>query len=264
VLAKPAALPPAPGRAPDVEDDFSGPLRTDLWVDHYLPHWTTPERSAARYETTPSGLRLRIDADQPDWRIEDAPLRVSNLQTGSFSGPLGSRRGTHRHRDDGLTVRTFTPMRLSWAPSAGRVDVTVSATRDEGCMLAAWLVGTEHLSAEHAGEVCMFEIDAAAIGSTTTTARSGIKAHGDPRLVTDVTDVHIPVDASHPHTWTAIWGGGETVVGCHGMVVRRIRQAPDYPLFLMLDLFETSAPAGAYPKSATLHNFRGWTGDGAR
>lgn len=22
----------------------------DRWVPHYLPHWTTPDRSAARYE----------------------------------------------------------------------------------------------------------------------------------------------------------------------------------------------------------------------
>jgi hypothetical protein len=28
-----------------------------------LPHWTTPERSAARYELEPGVLRLRIDAD---------------------------------------------------------------------------------------------------------------------------------------------------------------------------------------------------------
>jgi hypothetical protein len=59
-------LPPAPARPADADDDFSGPkLRTDLWVDHYLPHWTTPERSLARYDLIGNGLRLRIDADQP-------------------------------------------------------------------------------------------------------------------------------------------------------------------------------------------------------
>lgn len=151
------------GRAPDLEDDFSAPLSSDLWVDHYLPHWTTPDRSAARYDLTGTGLRLRIERDQLDWRAEDAPLRVSNLQTGTFSGKAGSRRGTHRYREDGLTVRTPTATKLLWVPSAGRVDITVSASRDPGCMLAAWLVGTEHLSERHAGEVCVFEIDAYAI-----------------------------------------------------------------------------------------------------
>lgn len=253
------ALDEPPERAPDVEDDFSSPLRSDLWVDHYLPHWSIPERSAARGQAVPDGWQLRIDADQLDWRPEDAPLRVSNVQTGTFSGALGSRRGTHRHRQDGLVVRTPTPTRLLWAPSAGRVEVTVSATREPGCMLAVWLVGTEHLDPEHAAEICVFEIDAEAIGTDTTRARCGVKAHSDPRLITDMTDVHVPLDATQPHTWTAIWGHGETVIGCEGVVVRRVRQAPDYPVFLMVDLFEIGPPAGAYPKTATIHHLRGWS-----
>lgn len=247
-----------PRRDPDVEEHFSGPrLRRDLWVDHYLPHWTTPDRSRARYAIEDGALRLRIDRDQPDWRDEDAPLRVSNLQTGGFSGPLGSARGTHRHRQ-GLTVRTPAPTSLLWAPSAGRVEVTVSASVDSGCMTAAWLVGTEHQSEEQAGEVCLFEIDAAAIGASRTTARCGIKSHGDPTLTTDMAEVEVPIDASRPHTWAAVWGGGETVIGCEGTVVRRIRQAPDYPLFLMLDLFEIGPRGGTYPKVAVLHRVRGW------
>lgn len=118
-----------PDRHADVEDDFAAGPRPDLWVAHWLPHWTTPERSAARfgYDTGAGGLVLRIDQDQLDWRAEDAPLRVSNLQTGTFSGELGSSRGTHRHRLDGLRVRTPTPTRLLSAPVAGRVEITVSA-----------------------------------------------------------------------------------------------------------------------------------------
>ena len=50
------------------------------------------------------------------------------------------------------------------------------------------------------------------------------------------------------------------MIGCEGRVVRCLEQAPDYPVFLMLDLFETVAPVGGYPKGATLHRFRGWTG----
>jgi hypothetical protein len=253
--ATPESLPRPPDRAPDVEDDFAGALSSDLWVEHYLPHWTTPDRSAARSDAVPGGGRqLRIDADQPDWRPEDAPLRVSNLQTGTFSGP----RGTHRHRPDGLVVRTPTPTRLLWAPSSGRIDITVSATREADCMLAVWLVGTEHMAPQHAGELCVFEIDADAIGAGASRARCGIKAHDDPRLTTDMAEARIPVDASRPHTWTAVWGGGETVVGCEGVVVRRVPQAPDYPLFLMVDLFELDPSVGPHPKTATLHHLRGW------
>jgi hypothetical protein len=65
-----------------------------------------------------AGIELRIDTDQPEWRVEDAPLRVSSLQTGAHSGPVGSRFGTHRHRDD-LTVRTATPQRPLFAHLPG-------------------------------------------------------------------------------------------------------------------------------------------------
>jgi hypothetical protein len=256
VVTDRAGLPKAPDRAPDVEDDFGDGPRPDVWVAHYLPHWTTPQRSAARYDVARSGLRLRIDEDQLDWRLEDAPLRVSNLQTGTFSGPPGSRSGTHRHRDD-LLVRTWTRTRLLWAPTAGRIDVTVTATRASGCMLAAWLIGTEQDSPDHSGEICVFEIDASAIGPTTT-ARSGLKAHHDPRLRTDMAEVELPFDASERHTWTVIWGPGETTIGCQNRVVRRIEQAPAYRLFVMLDLFEIGPANGPYPKTAMLHHFRGW------
>lgn len=251
-----------PARPADLDDGFSGPaLREDVWIDHYLPHWSTPDRSRARYDVDGEGLRLQIHADQPDWRPEDSPLRVSNLQTGNFSGAVGEHRGTHRHRPDGLVVRTPLPTRLLWAPCAGRVDVTVSASRDEGCMLAAWLVGTEHLDARDGGEICLFEIDAAAVGDDRTSARLGIKAHHDDRLRTDMLETSVPVTASRPHTWTAMWGRHRTVIGCAGVVVAEFAQAPAYPLVLMLSLFEVggrSPDASAYPKTARIHRVRGW------
>lgn len=235
-------------------DDFSAPaLDPDRWIDHYLPHWTTPERSRARYDLDGHGLRLRIDADQPDWRPEDAPLRVSNIQTGNHDG-------THRHRPDGLEIRTRTGTRLLWTPSAGRVAVTVSASRDEGCMLAAWLVGVEHQDPRDSGEICLFEIDAAAIGEHGSTARIGIKAHHDDRLRTDMTEVAVPLDASRPHTWATTWGPGGTVIECEGVTVGRFDQAPAYPLILMLDLFEIggrSPDPAAYPKTARIHRVEG-------
>lgn len=70
--------------------------------------------------------------------------------------------------------------------------------------------------------------------------------------------VELPFDAARPHTWTAIWSIGETIVGCEGVVVRHLHQAPDYPLLLMLDLFATGRPRGLYPKTATIHAVRGW------
>jgi hypothetical protein len=241
-----------------LEDFDAQTLDQARWVDHYLPQWTTPERSLARYALTDDGLQLRIDADQLDWRPEDAPLRVSNLQTATFSGALGSTRGTHRHRSDGLAVRTTTPTRLLWAPRAGQVDATVTASLDRNCMLAVWLVGTEHQDPSDSGEVCVFEIDADAVGAASTRARVGVKAHHDPRLVTDMREVDVAVGEGQAHTWSARWGSDGVLIACDQQVVYASEQRLNYPLQLMVDLFEIGPrdASSSYPKTGMVHRVR--------
>lgn len=219
-------FPDPPPRPPDVQDDFSGPtLNPSLWLDHYLPHWTTPERSRARYSAS-QGLLLRIDADHPVWRPEDAPLRVSSIQTGTASGPVGTARGIHRQRPDGMLVRTETPHRLLWSPRAGRVEVTLTPAAVPGFVTAAWLVGTESGSPEDCGEVCLVELETASTGPGGVVARTGLKAHGDPRMST--TMLERPADArlGGRSAWSAQWDASGTVIGVDGTVVLRSPQAP--------------------------------------
>ncbi len=82
----------------EIEDTFQRPtLDERLWIPHYLPHWSSREAGAARYEVGGGLLRLKIDADQGRWnRDVDGELRVSSLQTGLFAGPVGSDIGQHR------------------------------------------------------------------------------------------------------------------------------------------------------------------------
>jgi hypothetical protein len=243
-------------------EEFTGAeLDAGKWVDHYLPHWTTPERSAARYDLRPGTLRLRIDADQPAWRPEDGELRVSSIQTASFSGPVGSSRGTHRHRPD-LRVRTATPTRRLYAPSGGLVEARLRATPDPTCMLAVWLVGVEEISPDQSGEVCIAELYGRAVGPGGSTVRSGIKAHHDPRLTTDMADLALDIDATEWHTYAAAWTADETRFLVDDEVVRIVPQGLTYPLQLMIDLFEF--PAGpdrepaAYPKIGEVGAVRGY------
>ena len=201
---------------------------------------------------------MRVDADQPAWRPEYAPLRVSSIQTADGSGSLGSTQGMHRHRPDGLVVRSVRPNARHWTAEAGRVEVTVSASRDPGCMTAVWLVGIGHDEVGETGEICVFEIDADTITAEASLARSGLKAHGDAAMSDDMTQATIPVDASTPHTWVAQWDAAGTIIGCEGVVVYRSTRGPRYPLMLLIDLFEIRA-GGDYPKSAVVHRVRGWS-----
>ena len=245
-------------------EDFTGAgLDAGRWVDHYLPQWSTPERSAARFTMDEGGLRLLIDADQPQWRPEDGPMRVSNIQTGSFSGPAGSPIGQHRHRDD-LRVRSPQPTRRLWTPSMALVEATLRASASPTCMLAVWLVGFEESSPQESGEVCIAELFGNAIGPGRSQVRLGIKAHHDPRLRTDVVDLLLDLDATQEHTYAAEWDAQRTRFYVDDVLVHTIDQGLGYPLQLMIDLFEFPTsderdPAN-YPKSAHVRSVRGYRG----
>jgi hypothetical protein len=245
----------------EFDEDFSAEeLDPSRWVAHYLPQWTTPERSAARYELEPGLLRLRIDADQPAWRTEDGEMRVSNLQTGAFSGPAGSAIGQHRHRPD-LTVTTPQAMRRLYAPTYGLFEAVLRASPDPTCMLGFWLVGFEE-EPESSGEICVAELFGNAIGSGRSGVRMGVKAHHDPQLKEDMEEVALELDAGDWHTYGAEWTPEEIRFFVDDRLVRTVAQRIDYPLQLMVDLFEF--PAGGerdpadYPKLVEVRAVRGY------
>jgi hypothetical protein len=243
-------------------DDFTGDdLDSRRWIPHYLPHWTTAERSAARFALGEGGLRLLIDADQPAWRPEDGEMRVSNIQTGSFSGPRGSEVGQHRHRED-LRVRSPQPTRRLWTPSSGLAEATMCATRSPTCMLAIWLVGFEERSPEDSGEICIAELFGGRSGENRSTVRLGVKAHHDPRLHTDMVDLDLDLDTTTEHVYAAEWNNRNVRFFIDDRHVHTVEQSLTYPLQLMVDLFEF--PTGDrreradYPKSAKVRGVRGY------
>jgi predicted RNA-binding protein with PIN domain len=243
------------------DEDFSAPeLDPARWVAHYLPQWTTPERSAARYDLAPGVLRLRIDADQPAWRVGDGQLRVSNLQTGTFSGPLGSPVGQHRHRPD-LTVATPQPTRRMFTPSSGLVEAVLRASADPACLLAFWLVGFEE-SPEQSGEICVCELFGDAIEPQRARVRMGVKAHDDPRLREDMEELALDLDATAWHSYAAEWTAEGIRFFVDDRLVRTVEQRIDYPLQLMVDLFEFPEGSGrdpaAYPKTGEVKAVRGY------
>lgn len=245
-----------------LDEDFTDTvLNPSRWVAHYLPHWTTPERSAARYELWRGVLRLRIDADQPAWRVDDGEMRVSNIQTGTFSGPLDSPIGQHRHHPD-LTVRTAQPTRRLYTPSTGLIEAVLRASPDPTCMLAFWLVGFEEGSGEQSGEICVAELFGNAIGPRRSRLRIGVKAHHDPRLHDDMDEIAVDLDATAWHTYSAEWTAERIRFFVDDQLVRSVHQRIDYPLQVMVDLFEfplgTDRDPTTYPKVGEVKAVRGY------
>ncbi|HET8778455.1 MAG TPA: hypothetical protein VFM66_00170, partial [Agromyces sp.] len=127
-----------------VDEQFDGDeLDRARWFPHYTPHWSSREATAARYEVSGGTLKLRIDADTPPWSPEfDGEVRVSHLQTGQFSGPVGSRMGQHRFRAD-LMVREAQEQQRLWLPHFGVIEARARGIRHPSAMVALWPIGFE-------------------------------------------------------------------------------------------------------------------------
>ena len=99
-------------------DDFDSDLDPEVWVPHYLPQWSSRAESAATYAVADSELRLTIPPEQGLWceADHDGSLRVSGIQSGVFSGEVGSTVGQQPFRD-GAVVREFQPCLLYTSPS---------------------------------------------------------------------------------------------------------------------------------------------------
>jgi hypothetical protein len=92
--------------------------------------------------------------------------------------------------------------------------------------------------------------------------RIGVKAHHDPRLHTDMEDVVLPLDATDWHTYSAAWTPERIDFFVDDEPVRTVHQRIDYPLQLMVDLFEfpdgPERDPAAYPKIAEVRAVRGY------
>ncbi len=225
------------------------------WVAHYLPQWSSREASAARVSFDP--LVVRIDDDQAPWSPEyDGSLRVSNLQTGVRSGPVGSTSGQHPFRTD-LVVHEEQPEQRLYLPHFGLIEARVAALADSNCMVALWLIGFED-QPEQSGELCIFEIFGRdVIVGAAAIVGLGVHPFNDPALEDDFEKVALIADVRQFHTYSAEWHAGGVSFFIDDALVYETVQSPDYPMQLMLNIYEFE-PGGDYPKRFPIEFVRGY------
>lgn len=242
------------------EDRFDRPtLDTSLWLPHHLPQWSSRARSAARFDLVDDTLVLRVDADQDPWCPEfDGEVRVSSLQTGVASGPLGSAVGQHRFAP-GARVREEQPTRWLFTPRFGVITLRACAELDPSCMAALWMVGLEERP-EESGVIDVFEIFGRDLAPGRTTVRQNVKAFGDPALRDDLGSLELELDATDFHEYAVRWTADSVSFYVDGHLVRTVGQAPQYPMQLMLGLYELEhdGEPGSYPKRFVVDRFRAY------
>ncbi|MEV7801691.1 glycoside hydrolase family 16 protein [Microbispora sp. NPDC088329] len=247
----------------EFEDTFDGDVLDERrWVPRYLPQWTTRAASAARYRMGDGCLRLLIEEDQPPWSPEmEGRLRVSSLQTGVFSGPVGS--GIGQHGRGGLAVvREAQDEARLYTPHYGLIEMRARATDDPRAMVALWMIGFED-APERSAEICVCEIFGRDVGPDTAAVGMGVHPFGDPAITDEFAAEVLPIDAREFHVYAAEWAPGRVTFFVDGRHVKTIRQSPDYPMQLMLGIYEfpdAEGPerVGPYPKEFVVDYVRGY------
>ncbi|MDX6511572.1 MAG: hypothetical protein QOE36_1076 [Gaiellaceae bacterium] len=245
----------------EFEDTFDGDaLESGRWLPFYLPHWSTRQRSAARYEIGGGCLRLLITADQEPWCPElDGDVRVSSLQTGAFAGPVGSAVGQHRFNPEAVVKEAQTNTRL-YTPQYGRIELRAKALDDPSAMVALWMIGYED-EPERSAEICVCEIFGRDVEPGRARVGMGLHPFGDPRFVDDFSAVELPIDARNFHVYAAEWKPEGVAFFVDGELVKTVRDAPDYPMQLMLGIYELPGAdrvTGTYPKEFVVDYVRGY------
>ena len=229
-----------------IDEHFTGPLLDpDRWTSSYLPAWSSRAESAATYMIDPDGLRLSIPPEQELWCADrhDEPIRVSAVQTGNWSGPVGSTQGQQPFRD-GLTVREPQPTTWGFTPHFGYLEVELSARIGPASMFSAWMVGIEDRPSR-SGEICLIEVFGSTVADGRAAVGSGIHPFRDPDLVEEFSAEPRLIDVSERHGYAVDWRPGRVDYFVDGDRYRTIEQAPDYPMQLIIGVFHFPAWAAA-------------------
>jgi Glycosyl hydrolases family 16 len=223
----------------DLDERFLGDrLDREVWFPYYLPHWSSRSESAATHAVLDGELRLSIPVDQPLWcpDLHDKPIRVSCVQTGSWSGPRGSAFGQQPFRE-GLLVREEQPEFWGYTPLFGDFEITMRGTVTPRSMFAFWMSGIEDRP-ERSGEICVAEIFGASVEEGSAGIGIGIHRFRDPNLKEDFSVVRMEIDVAEFHTYAIGWEPGSVEFAIDGTRVLGSPQAPDYPMQLMLGVFD--------------------------
>lgn len=214
------------------------------WLPHYLPQWSSRAESAATYDVDGSELTLSIPADQGLWCADlHEPLRVSGVQSGVFSGPVGSTIGQQPFLAD-QRVREEQPAWWGWAPHYGRIEVRARMELSPRSMASVWMIGLED-SPDRCGEICVFEVFGDSVREGGAEIGSGVHPFRDPALVEEFSAVRRELDVSQPHTYAIDWRPDGIDFLIDDSVSHTTTQSPDYPMQTMIAVFDfPSKPGG--------------------
>jgi hypothetical protein len=217
-------------------------LNRGVWLAHYLPAWSSRAETEATYAIRDSCLYLTIPPSQGLWCAADhePPLRVSGIQSGNFSGAVGSTIGQQPYRT-GLTVSEEQETFWGWTPEQAYIEIRARGIVTQRSMVACWLVGLED-QPQRSAEICVAEIFGKAVAAGESAAIGmGLHAFRDPSVTEDFEAVRLRIDVADFHTYAVDWTAEKADFLVDGLLVRSCPGPPAYPMQLMIAAFDFPA-----------------------
>jgi Glycosyl hydrolases family 16 len=112
-------------------------------------------------------------------------------------------------------------------------------------MVALWMIGYEDRP-ERAAEICICEIFGRDVEPNEAKVGMGVHPFGDPKIVDEFAAEPVAIDAREFHVYAAEWTPKWIEFFIDGDSVKTVNQSPDYPMQLMLSIYEfpPTAPLG--------------------
>lgn len=222
----------------EFNDEFQTPvLDIKKWIPYYLPQWSSRELSKPNYHFHNGNLVLKITKDQQPWCQEfNGDVKCSSIQTGVFSGKLGSKKGQHRFntlcevREEQTNIKKYTPQ-------YGFFEIRAKALDTESNVVALWMIGYED-KPEKSSEICIFEIKGENVNKESAIIGYGIHPFGDPTLQDEFHEDSFAIDVTKYHVYAVEWTPAYVDFYIDNKKVRTIHQSPNYPMQLMLNIYE--------------------------
>lgn len=252
-----------PGYRLEIHDDFSGSsLNEEIWLPIYLPQWSSRENSKPDYHLEDSSLILSIDKDHRPWCPEfNGDVKVSSIQTGVYSGKLGSDKGQHRFnkecrvREEQETIQKFTP-------HYGYFEIRAASPETKSTVVSLWMIGFED-EPHKSSEICVFEIFGKTIAKDHAIIGYGLHPFGDPTITNEFYQERFDLDVTKFQIYAVDWTPNYVDFYVNNKFIRRIDQSPNYPMQFMLGIYElpeneVGVVDDTYPKEFVIDYFRAY------
>jgi hypothetical protein len=243
----------------DFEDEHINPHN---WYTFYLPQWSSRERSKPQYELKNGHLILKITQNQEPWCPEfNGEVKCSSIQTGVFAGELGSSIGQHKFNPQ-CVVRESQENGKTYLPQYGYFEIRAKSLKTKSNVVALWMIGYED-QPERSAEICIFEVKGWNVSAKKAKIGFGIHKFNDPKLKETFFEENFALDATQFHIYAAEWTPQKVSFFIDNQKIKEIEQAPDYPMQLMLGIYELPTkhkdlPDQNYPKDFVVDYVRGY------